>query len=125
MDGVGCPSQGRYRRDAGVGPRVCPAAPAVGWEEQSRLLMKFLYASGKDVDPGPERGHSYSCDIQPPLNICLPVGPLHLGEWLSGKGGVEQLAPFAREDIGPAFGVSLDVAGAREVYDLRLGESGL
>jgi len=50
---------------------------------------------------------------------------LHLGKCVSLKGIVEECASSAREDIGPAFGVPLEVAGAGEICDLRLGEGGL
>ena len=77
------------------------------------------------MDPGPECGHRQTGDIQPPLDVCLPVGPLHLGKCVSHKGAVEECAPSTREDIGSAFGVPLEVAGAGEICDLRLGEGGL
>lgn len=77
------------------------------------------------MDPGPECGHRQTGDRQPPLDVCLPVGPLHLWKCVSLKGIVEECASSAREDIGPAFGVPLEVAGASEICDLRLGEGGL
>ena len=77
------------------------------------------------MDPGPECGHRQTGDRQPPLDVCLPVGPLHLGKRVSHKGAVEECAPSAREDIGSAFGMPLEVAGAGEICDLRLGKGGL
>ena len=77
------------------------------------------------MDPGPECGHRQTGDRQPPLDVRLPVGPLHLGKYIFLKGVVEETPSFACEDIGPAFGVPLEVAGAGEICDLRLGEGGL
>ena len=124
MGGVGRAPQGRYRRNTGVGPRVRPAAPAVGWKEQSGLLPQILYARGEDMEPGPECGYRQAGDIQPPLDVGFPIGPLHLGKYIFLKGVVEETPPFSRKDIGTAFCVLLDVAGAGEICDLRLGKGG-